>query len=303
MPGKKAFWNRLYLLATVLVAVGCAAAATATLSGAKMDRGPVQAPNNEITGNVWLIFIDDLHLDFPATGRHKALFKTVTTELVREGDLVGVVSTGPSSIAIDLTGDRGRLNQALEKLSGAALKPSEIIWDADKDTSEVRYRAHVSFRTAYDVLKMLALVPNTRKAFIYISNGYYFDVWPGSLRTSATNPFSFEGNVISLDRLRDEVTELTSQAKRANVTIYGIDPRGLSGPPVVDPKNVTIYEIDPRGVSRPPVVLPKIDDAAWQKYWTTTRNSLQVIAEQTGGFVIQDELESGLKRIAAAKGR
>jgi hypothetical protein len=35
----------------------------------------------------------------------------------------------------------------------------------------------------------------------------------------------------------------------------------------------------------------------------TTRNTLRVIAEQTGGFVIEDDLESGLKRIAAAKGR
>ena len=274
-----ALWNRLCLFSTVLVAV--AGAAMATLSGAT-DRGPIQAVNKEDSGNVWLIFIDDLHLDFPATGRHKALFKTVTTELVREGDLVGVVSTGPSSIAIDLTHDREPLNQALEKISGAALKPSEIVAVPDQDTSEVRYRAHVSFRTAYDVLKMLALVPNARKAFIYISNGYDFDVWPASLRTSATNPFSLEGTAVSLDRLRDEVTELTAQAKRANVTIYGIDPRALSGPPVVD---------------------QKIDDIAWQKYWMTTRNSLQVIAEQTGGFIIDDELESGLKRIVAAKGR
>jgi hypothetical protein len=42
---------------------------------------------------------------------------------------------------------------------------------------------------------------------------------------------------------------------------------------------------------------PNLNDAAWQKYWTTTRNSLQVIAEQTGGFVIQENLEDGLKRI------
>lgn len=279
MSGRNALWNRLYLVAPVMVAVGCAAAATATLSGAKTGRGPVQAVSKEITGNVWLIFIDDLHLDFPATGRHRELFKTLTTRLVREGDLVGVVSTGPSSIAIDLTHDRESLNQALKKISGAALKPSEIVAVPDQDTSEVRYRAHVSFRTAYDVLKMLALVSNTRKSFIYVSNGYHFDIWPASLRTSATNPFSLEGTAISLDRLRDEVTELTTQAKRGTVTIYGIDPRGLSGPPVVD---------------------QKMDDAAWRKYWTTTRNSLQVIAEQTGGFVAQDDLDDGLKRIADA---
>jgi hypothetical protein len=35
--------------------------------------------------------------------------------------------------------------------------------------------------------------------------------------------------------VRAEVAELTGQAKRAHVTINGIDPRALSGPPTVDP--------------------------------------------------------------------
>jgi hypothetical protein len=58
------------------------------------------------------------------------------------------------------------LSQALDQLAGAALKPSEILAAYDRDSSEVRYRAHVTFGTAYRVMKMLALVPNRRKAFI-----------------------------------------------------------------------------------------------------------------------------------------
>jgi VWFA-related protein len=260
--------------ATAVLFVGCAAAALAVPSApASRPASPAQA------AAVWLIFVDDLHLDFPATGRLKDLFKKVSTELVREGDFVGVVSTGPSSIAIDLTRDRGRLTLALEKMSGAALKPSEILAVSDRDSSEVRYRAHVTFDTAYGVLRMLARVPNTHKAFIYISNGYYFDVWPGSVRLGVTNPFTLKGNEVSLERLRDEIAELTDQAKRANVPFYAIDPRGLSGPVTID---------------------PKVDDAAWQKYWTTTRNSLHVIAEQTGGFVIEEDVEGNLKRVANA---
>ncbi len=279
--------------ATAVLFVGCAAAALAVPS-APASRGATPAQGVDPAAAVWLIFIDDLHLDFTATGHLKDLFKKVSTELLREGDLVGVVSTGPSSIAIDLTRDRGRLSRALEKMSGAGLKPSEILAVPDRYSSqvrqgvhvavsddypsEVRYRAHVTFDTAYGVLKMLARVPNTHKAFIYISNGYYFDVWPGTPR-SDTNPFSVKGNEISLQRLRAEVAELTSQAKQAHVTVYGIDPRALSGPPTVD---------------------PKVDDAAWQKYWTTTRHSLEVIAEDGDGFVIQEDLDNGLNRILNA---
>jgi len=287
MQGRTAVWNWLYLGATVLVAVGCVAAASATLS-AKMDRAPIQAQNKEVSGNVWLIFIDDLHLDFPATGRLKNLLRAVFDQLVQEGDLVGVVSTGPSSIAIDLTRDRGKLAAALDKSSGAALKPSEILIGPDLDSSENRYRAHVAFSTAYDVMKMLASLRSSRQAVIYISNGYYFDIWAGGVRIGAANPFTLKPRFpptlkeISLQHLRDEVAELCAQATRANTPIYAIDPRALSGPLRID---------------------PKLDDAAWQRYWTTTRNSLRVISEQAGGFVVEDELESGLQRIVAATRR
>jgi hypothetical protein len=66
---------------------------------------------------------------------------------------------------------------------------------------------------------------------------------------------------------------------------------------------VPIYAIDPRALAGPLKIDPKLDDVTWQRYLTTTRNSLRVIAEQTGGFLIEDELESGLGRIAGAKGR
>ena len=39
----------------------------------------------------------------------------------------------------------------------------------------MRYRAHVAFSTAYDILKNLEQVHNRRKAFIYVSNGYDFN--------------------------------------------------------------------------------------------------------------------------------
>jgi hypothetical protein len=38
-----------------------------------------------------------------------------------------------------------------------------------------------------------------------------------------------------------------------------------------------------------------VDGNLWQRYWTTTRLSLEVIAEETG--VIQDDLEAGLGQI------
>ncbi len=264
---------------------------------------PPSKPTNDAAGRIWLIFVDDLHLDFRATGRIKDLFKKISTELVHEGDMFGIVSTGPSSLAIDLTYDRKRLTEAIDKISGAGLKPSEIL-DAPlgaEGPSEVRYRAHVAFDTAYGIMKTLESVHNRRKAFIYVSNGYDFnpfsetrkkndqEKWRGmtggsgdgnNSDVSDTNPFMRQGNQFSFADLASEISELTRQANRANTTMYTIDPRGLVGMPDLD---------------------EKVDMMDFQNYITTSQNSLRVLAEQTGGFatINQNDFMKSLKRIDA----
>ncbi len=80
--------------------------------------------------------------------------------------MFGIVSTGPSSLAIDLTYDLKRLDEAIKKISGAGLKPNDILRASESadGPSEVRYRAHVAFSTAYDLMKNLEQVHNRRKA-------------------------------------------------------------------------------------------------------------------------------------------
>jgi VWFA-related protein len=267
---------------------------------------PPSKPTNDAAGRIWLIFVDDLHLDFRNTGRIKDLFKKISNELVHEGDMFGIVSSGPSSLAIDLTYDRKRLTEAIDKISGAGLKPQEIL-DAPlgaEGPSEVRYRAHVAFDTAYNIIKSLEQVHNRRKAFIYVSNGYDFnpfsdtrkkqdeerwrgmnpnsgsDDGSGNNSDSDTNPFMRQGNQFSFADLAAQLSELTRQANRANVTIYTIDPRGLVGGPDLD---------------------EKVDMVDFQNYVTTSQNSLRVLAEQTGGFaaVNQNDFVKALKRIDA----
>src|SRR3954454_2222430 len=269
---------------------------------------PPSRPTNDAAGRIWLIFVDDLHLDFPNTGRIKDLFKKISNELVHEGDMFGIVSTGPSSLAIDLTYDRKRLTEAIDKVSGAGLKPNEILDTplGAEGPSEVRYRAHVAFDTAYNIMKTLESVHNRRKAFVYVSNGYDFnpfqdtrkknadeqwkemnpnagsDDGSGSKKSDASdvNPFMQQGNEFSFADLANELSELTREANRANTTIYTIDPRGLVGMPDLD-QNVDMMD--------------------FQNYVRTSQDSLRVLAEQTGGFatINQNDFKKALKRIDA----
>lgn len=256
---------------------------------------PPPRPTNDAAGRIFLLFVDDLHLDFRNTGRIRELFKKISTTLVHEGDMFGIVSTGPSSIAVDMTYDRKRLEESIKKIAGNGLKPDDIIQGPDgaQGPSEVRYRAHVAFSTAYDIVRNLEKVTNRRKAVVFVSNGYDFNPFPeGRLGTnsiyggrfgedpeqSRQDPFMNQGQQFADADLVRELAELTRAANRANATIYTIDPRGLVGGPDLD---------DP------------VDPVEWSNYIRKTQDSLRVLAEETGGIAVvnQNDFDKALKRI------
>ena len=249
---------------------------------------PPARPTNDAAGRIFLIFVDDLHLDFRNTGRIRELFKKISKELIHDGDMFGIVSTGPSSLSIDLTYDRKRLDQAINKITGSGLAPKDIldVPEGAQGPPEVRYRAHVAFSTANDIIGNLAQVHNRRKAFIYVSNGYdfnpfqetrkkqdqerYSSMQPSDQRRRSNNsqnedPFRTNntGNKFYQADLVSELAWLTRAANRANVTMYTIDPRGLVGMPDLD---------------------EKVDMVEWQAYVRTSQDSLRTIAELTGGY-------------------
>ncbi len=213
---------------------------------------PPSRPVTDAAGRILLFVVDDLHLDFRNTGRIRELFKKIHTTLLHDGDMWGMVSTGPSSIAIDMNYDKKRFEEAMKKIAGNALKPNEIIEapQSSQGPSEVRYRAHVAFSTAYDFVRNLEKVQNRRKVVVYVSNGYDFNPFPdaragGGMFGGNRSDNYQEGDMFNFERqgqqfadadLARELSDLTRAANRANVTFYTIDPRGLVGGPDLDEK-------------------------------------------------------------------
>jgi VWFA-related protein len=187
----------------------------------------------------------------------------------------------------------------MKKIAGHGLKPVDIIQgpQGSEGPSEVRYRAHVAFSTAYDLVRSLEQVTNRRKALVYVSDGYDFNPFVDA--RLGTNPFfdagrgsSRDGDLGRTERLKSQaafadvdlvrqLSELTRAANRANATIYTIDTRGLvaGGGDVED----------------------TVDPNEYQDYLRKSQDSLRVLAEETGGFALvnSNDFDKAIKRIDA----
>jgi VWFA-related protein len=260
---------------------------------------------------VFVIFLDDLHLDFRSTPRTRELIKKMLKLLIHDGDMFGIVSSGESSISEQLTYDRQVLESAISRMTGGGLRPKEIIqgMQSSQGPTELRHRAHVAFSTAYDLMRNLEKLQNRRKAVIYISSGYDFNPFQQSrleeqakrmglgmnsddgsgngnsgqsaadqllsdpfYRTEQSSQMLAEGDLIR------ELAELTRAANRANATMYTIDPRGL----------VAGQDLD-----------EEVPTQEWNAYVRDTQDSLRVLAEETGGIAVvnQNDFDKALKRI------
>ncbi len=166
------------------------------------------------SGVLWLIFIDDLHLDFRNTGHLRRLLEMISLELFQEGDELLARSSGPISLTIERTSDLARLDGAKRSVTGNGLKPADVVRSISLE--EVRYRAAVSLSAACEAIKRLEAIPDRRKAVIYVSNGY------------------MPTDVATADGC-DEVAEVIGAARRAGVRIFAIDGRLLAGFPSPDP--------------------------------------------------------------------
>jgi VWFA-related protein len=268
---------------------------------------------NDTSGRIFLFFVDDLHLQFHNTGRIRDLFKRIGKTLLHDGDMFGIVSSGPSSIAVDMTYDRKRLDEAINKIAGNELKPTDIINGSSgaEGPSEVRYRAHVAFSTVADILQELEKVHNRRKAVVYVSDGYDFNPFQDA-RLGLMDPNSpFAQNEMmrsqnqaakqNSDGSSSNQTDPLTQQQKQNETFADADLARELGDltRAANRANTTFYTIDPRGLVGGSDIDEQVDPTQWSDYLRKSQDSLRVIAEETGGYAVvnQNDFDKALKRI------
>ena len=280
---------------------------------------PPRVARNDTAGRIFIIFVDDLHIRTRDTPRFRDIFDSLPGNLIHEGDLFGIVSTGPSSIKVDLTYDIDVIQATTDLIMGNGYSADELIKyvaPGARGPAELNFMAHTAFRTARDIIRALEQIPNRRKAFIYFSSGYDFNpfeyerIFGQSLHYSdmrdsgeygalfgrgdvALNTLGIEdpridpfesiarqGAVFADADLAMEINELTTVANRANVSFYPIDVRGLIHGPDPDYTGGSEY---------------------WDDWRLTTQNSLRSLAELTGGTAVvnRNDFEGAFQEIDA----
>ena len=253
---------------------------------------------DDTAGRIFVLFVDDMHFRPDLSPQVRHIFRSIADELVHEGDLFGIIGTGTSNLSAQLTYDRSLIYAAADRIMGGGMNPRELLETQQlggAGLSELRWRAHVAFKTARDALRNLERINNRRKVFVYISAGYDFDPFGemfdglqggqdvlGVMDNPLYDPISQidrQGQVFSDADLHAELAELARAANRANTSFYTLDPRGLAHTMDVQ------YDLPAR---------------EWGSHIFRTQASLRALAELTGGTAIvnRNDFAASLREIS-----
>jgi VWFA-related protein len=236
-----------------------------------------------VQGRLYVLLLDDLHT---APLRSVLVRQAVTkfiNENLGENDYAAVVHlSGRADATQDFTNNKRLLVAAADRFMGRKLRSATLNRQDEyyltrgirRENDPIRdpegfQRAH-NARSALESIRNVAQwldgVRGRRKAIVLFSEGIDYDI-----NDPFTNP--------DATTIRDSVREAIGTATRANVTLYTVDPRGLTnlgdemmelGAPPEDPT----LGLDSRGL---------------MNELRLAHDSLRVLAEETGGFAVVNQ--------------
>ncbi len=247
-------------------------------------------------GRVYVIVLDDQHTHPLRSQRLKAAARQFVLRYMGANDTAAIVYTsGRSDVAQEFTNSQRRLLNAVDKFMGRKLRSSTLErLDEEQRTRGTRQQGDriddpfdqeraMTARTTLDSLRnlsnYLAGISGRRKAIIYFSEGVDYDIY---------DVFSTSGGASAvLQASRDAVAAAT----RANVSIYGIDPRGLGA--MAD--DMIEVQDTPQDTSL------NLGLSSFGNELQRSQDSLRVLSNETGGFAVvnQNDMATAFERVVA----
>jgi VWFA-related protein len=268
----------------------------------------VRETSSRFDGRLYVLMLDDLHTSALRSQSVQRAAKQFIERHLRAGDLAAVVNTsGRTDAAQELTPSRRLLLSAVEKFHGQKLpsitaeRLAVHLNDRDNErsmasTSGDESRTSPSTARAEDprdaergmnaqralgairnVARWMSDIPGRRKSLVLFSEGIEYDIYDVFNNRAASS-------------IMADARDAVAAAQRANVTIYAVDPRGLTQ------------------LGDESIAIASLSDDTSVDYGTSrgfgnellmAQESLISLADQTGGFAVvrSNDLAGGLRRI------
>lgn len=261
---------------------------------------PVPARPHEVRRTVALV-VDDLGMSFESMGQARRQLRKFLDEQLQPNDLVAIIRTGGEVGSLQqFTTDRRLLNSALDHLkwnpcsrAGIHVFPPVGSESGGGGFGSCGQVINSTLRILQFVLKGMRDLPGRKSMMVFSESLPIQQQEPGPLnfgsnRDDVGSDHSSYGNFMSYAAGLQKVAEL---AIRGSVVIYAVDTRGLqyTGPTAADNFSASSAVALERQIE-------STTRARSAMLWRD-RAGADLIARQTGGFLIRDSNDFGLKKV------
>lgn len=259
----------------------------------------VQSNVGVFDGRVYLIVLDDLQVQPFRTPRVRAAARQFIERYVGANDMAAIVYTsGRNDAGQEFTANPRLLLNAVDKFMGRQLRSETLERNDmaqmtagmrqqgepvnDPLDNERAYDARNTLKTLEQLSTFLGNVRGRRKALVLFSEGISYDI---------TDPINQTGAHRDATTIINATRDVIAAATRANVAIYGIDPRGLTvdGGAGIEVGSYT----DDTSLG--------INSSGLQNELRLSQDSLRVLSDETGGFaaVNRNDFADAFRRLVA----
>lgn len=237
-------------------------------------------------GRLYLFVLDDLHTNPLRSQLVKAAARRFIETRLGANDKAAIVTTsGIADAGQEFTDNRRLLLRAVDRFMGRKIRSATLSRlqsfnpsATDPDSAERGYQAGSALRTLKNVADFLAGVRGRRKALIYISEGIDYDIHDVFNNRDSS-------------RLIQDARDAVAAATRSNVSIYSIDPRGLT--------SLGDDGIELAGLPNDPQL--GLGPGSLGRELQLAHDNLRMLATETGGFAVvnTNDFANAFDRIVA----
>jgi len=261
----------------------------------------VQSNERPFDGRVYVMILDDLHVAPQRTARVRTAARQFIEQRLGANDLMAVIFTGGrAQDAQEFTSNKRLLLNAVDKFTGQKLESAVIARNNeyfrqrdtglagrvdDPDEQERVFKIRSTLTSLRQVADWFGGVHGRRKTMLFFSEGIDYDL------TDIIRGYDAPQSAAST--INADIQDAVAATARSNVSIYSIDPRGLT-----DGSEDTIG-VGQFADTDDPIAGRGIGQSGLANELRVSQDSLRQLSDQSGGFaaVNRNDFSSAFERI------